>query len=97
MGDKSDKETIWKTTTVTGISCIVLMVGFWLVEAKAYVTENKVSEMIQKESPYVIDKELVRATLNEVRLNLSANTAVLNELNVEIAKLREKLDSIERQ
>ena len=53
--------------------------------------------MIQKESPYVIDKELVRATLNEVRLNLSANTAVLNELNVEIAKLREKLDSIERQ
>ena len=71
MTDK--KDSIWKTLSVTSISCVVLMTGFWLVEVQGYVDQEQVSNMIQRESPYTVDRELVRATLNDVRINIKNN------------------------
>ena len=88
------KETFWKTISFTCITSIFLMCGFWLVEVKGYVSQDKVSQMIQRESPYLLERELIRTTLDDVRVNLKANTQVLNSLNVEIARLRAEIERI---
>ena len=84
----------WKTAAVTATSCVIMMVSFWLVQAKDYVTRNEVSDMIQTESPYLVDKQLVLQNINDMKNVLKDNTQVISQLNIEIARLRSELDKI---
>tara|TARA_Y100000401_G_C8294619_1_gene210619 strand:- start:786 stop:1061 length:276 start_codon:yes stop_codon:yes gene_type:complete len=84
----------WKTAAVTAISCVIMMVGFWLTQAKDYVTRVEVSDMIQTESPYLVDKQLVLQNINDMKQVLKDNTQVISQLTVEIARLRGELDKI---
>tara|TARA_A100001515_G_scaffold128207_1_gene114323 strand:- start:4171 stop:4446 length:276 start_codon:yes stop_codon:yes gene_type:complete len=84
----------WKTAAVTATSCVIMMVSFWLVQAKDYVTRNEVSDMIQTESPYLVDKQLVLQNINDMKEVLKDNTQVISQLNIEIARLRSELDKI---
>tara|TARA_R110002051_G_scaffold29094_3_gene68238 strand:- start:428 stop:709 length:282 start_codon:yes stop_codon:yes gene_type:complete len=85
---------IWKTLAISSISCVVLMVSFWLVEMKDYVTREQASQMIQIQSPYLVDKQVVLKSLNDMSEVLRKNTEVISKLNLEIAKLRTELDRI---
>ena len=89
MGD------VWKTVAISAVSCVVLMVSFWLVEMKDYVTRIEASEMIQTQSPYLVDRQLVLKSLNDMNEALRNNTQVISELNLEIARLRTELDKIQ--
>lgn len=84
----------WKTAAVTATSCVIMMVSFWLIQAKDYVTRNEVSDMIQTESPYLVDKQLVLQNINDMKEVLKDNTQVISQLNIEIARLRSELDKI---
>ena len=84
----------WKTAAVTATSCVIMMVSFWLVQAKDYVTRNEVSDMIQTESPYLVDKQLVLQNINDMKEVLKDNTQVISQLNIEIARLRTELNKI---
>tara|TARA_R110002012_G_scaffold260259_1_gene441908 strand:- start:675 stop:950 length:276 start_codon:yes stop_codon:yes gene_type:complete len=84
----------WKTVAVTAISCVIMMISFWLTQAKDYVTRNEVSDMIQTESPYLVDKQLVLQNINDMKQVLKDNTQVISQLNVEIARLRSELSKI---
>lgn len=84
----------WKTAAVTATSCVIMMVGFWLTQAKDYVTRSQVSDMIQTESPYLVDKQLVLQNINDMKQVLKDNTQVISQLNVEIARLRSELNKI---
>ena len=86
---------IWKTLAISATSCVVLMVSFWLVEMKDYVTRTEASEMIQTQSPYLVDRQLVLKSLNDMNEALRNNTQVISELNLEIARLRTELDKIQ--
>ena len=85
---------IWKTVATSALSCVILMVGFWIVQARDYVTRPEVSDMIQTESPYLVDKQLVLQNINEMKDVLQKNTEVIAQLNLEIARLRAELDKI---
>jgi len=85
---------IWKTVAISAVSCVVLMVSFWLVEVKDYVTRAETSQMIQTQSPYLVDKQVVLKSLNDMSEALRKNTEVISELNLEIARLRTELDRI---
>lgn len=85
----------WKTTTITLAGCVTLMVGFWITAGANYVTRPQVSEMIRKESPYLVDQQLVLQSLNSLNDRLDENNKVINNLNVEIARLRAELDKLE--
>ena len=85
---------IWKTLAISSLSCVVLMVSFWLVEVKDYVTRVEASQMIQTQSPYLVDKQVVLKSLNDMNEVLRKNTEVISELNLEIARLRTELDRI---
>ena len=60
----------WKTAAVTATSCVIMMVSFWLIQAKDYVTRNEVSDMIQTESPYLVDKQLVSQSRSSFHFTL---------------------------
>ena len=85
---------IWKTVAISATSCVVLMVSFWLVEMKDYVTSAEASTMIQTQSPYLADRQLVLKSLNDMTETIRKNTEVISELNLEIARLRTELDRI---
>ena len=72
---------IWKTLAISSLSCVVLMVSFWLVEVKDYVTRVEASQMIQTQSPYLVDKQVVLKSLNDMTESLRKNTEVISELN----------------
>jgi len=82
----------WKTVSVAAVSCVTLMLGFWLVESKNYVSRIEASEMIQMESPYTYDRTLVLQNLASINQKLEENNKLINELNVEIARLRVELE-----
>ena len=85
---------IWKAVAASSVSCVVLMVGFWIVQARGYVTRLEVSDMIQTESPYLVDKRLVLQNINDMKEVLQKNTDVIAQLNLEIARLRTELDRL---
>jgi len=84
----------WKTLAISAASCVILMTSFWLIEVKDYVTRSEASEMIQTQSPYLVDRQLVLKSLNDMNEALRKNTEVISELNLEIARLRAELDRI---
>ena len=84
----------WKTLAISAASCVILMTSFWLIEVKDYVTRSEASEMIQTQSPYLADRQLVLKSLNDMNEALRKNTEVISELNLEIARLRTELDRI---
>lgn len=84
----------WKSIAVGALSCLTLMVGFWLVEAREYVSRTEVSEMIKTQSPYVADRQLILASMDNLSRTLEENNKAINSLNVEIARLRAELDKI---
>tara|TARA_Y100000310_G_scaffold313773_1_gene362514 strand:+ start:206 stop:478 length:273 start_codon:yes stop_codon:yes gene_type:complete len=88
MGD------VWKTIATSALSCSILMVGFWVIQARDYVTRPEVSDMIQTESPYLVDKQLVLENIKDMKDVLEKNTQVISQLNLEIARLRTELDRI---
>lgn len=85
---------LWKTIAVSSFSCLILMVGFWMVEASDYVSRADVSKMIQTESPYLLDRQLVLKSIQDINEALKQNTQVISELNTEIARLRTELDKL---
>ena len=82
----------WRTIAIASISCITLMLGFWLVESKNYISRADASEMIQLESPYTVDRQLVLKNLDSINQKLEENNKLINVLNVEIARLRAELE-----
>ena len=82
----------WRTVAIASISCITLMMGFWLVESKDYISRAAASEMIRVESPYTADRQLVLKNLDSINQKLEENNKLINELNVEIARLRAELE-----
>jgi regulator of replication initiation timing len=52
--------------------------------------------MIQTESPYLVDKQLVLQNINEMKDVLQKNTEVIAQLNLEIARLRTELDRLDQ-
>ena len=86
--------SMWKTLAVSSISCLTLMFGFWMIEARDYVSRTEVSKMIQTESPYLVDRQLVLKSIQDINDSLKQNSKVISELSIEIARLRSELDKL---
>jgi|TARA_R100000700_G_C3079631_1_gene85940 hypothetical protein len=84
----------WRSIAVAAVSCLTLMIGFWLVEAREYVSRAEVTEMIKTQSPYVADRQLILSGMENLSRTLEENNKAINGLNVEIARLRAELDKI---
>ena len=60
----------WKSIALGSVSCLTLMVGFWMVEAREYVTRVGVVEMIETRSPYVADRQLILVGIDNLNKTL---------------------------
>ena len=63
----------WRSVAFASISCLSLMVGFWLVEARDYVSRAEVTEMIKTQSPYVADRQLILTGMENLSRTLEEN------------------------
>jgi hypothetical protein len=67
----------WKSIALGSVSCLTLMVGFWMVEAREYVTRVGVVEMIETRSPYVADRQLILVGIDNLNKTLEENNKTL--------------------
>lgn len=86
------------------LGIVLAMTGFWLVYAKDLPTRDEVTGMIQTQSPYNDDKQLIMksiadgSTSNAALANLlSATNAAVIELRIETAKLRQQITDLDRR
>jgi uncharacterized small protein (DUF1192 family) len=93
---KEEKNDTWKTIATTAIGCVVLMVSFWMVESKNYITRAEAVDMIKSLAPYNEDRQLISQSLSNLYDAMKSNTEVIAELRIEIARLRAELDKYER-
>ena len=81
---------------VTVLTTIVIsMTGFWLMIGREYTTRAEVSRMIDRESPYVQDRNMILEVLadnkdanNKLRQAIDNNTRVIVELRTVMEFLR---------
>ena len=104
---KTMNETIihfWENIATTSIGIIITMLGFWVTIGKNMVTKSEVIEIIEKQSPYLQDKQFIMerlATNKETQTQfanaLQKNTEVMNELKIQIATLGKTLEALEER
>ena len=83
-----DMAEIWKQSSTSLATCVIAMVGFWLIQGRDMPTRLEVSAMIARESPYIRDQSLITKQLADMEKANEQVTKALNLLTNEITELR---------
>lgn len=83
---------------VSLVTCVIAMIAFWMIEARDYVTEGKVSRMIELQSPRAIKDIEEERKVEQEKLSalIERNTRAINALEVQIAVLNHTLLEIQK-
>lgn len=80
----------WKQSFVTAATVIVMMLAFWLVEGREYISRAEVEHFVEQRVSERFERVL------EVEQALKDNTKVINELRIQLAVLNETLKHIQK-
>lgn len=104
MMTTAHENTFWRQVGTASISCIVLMIGWWLAQGRNVAMREDVEAMIKRDSPYVVDKQIIFERINNLesynQTYMKAwdkNIEVINELKIELARLRFILENMEKE
>jgi septal ring factor EnvC (AmiA/AmiB activator) len=104
MADPNSLGHFFENFTVSMVSVIVALIGFWTTFVKNLVSRKEVQEMIQNQSQYGRDREFIMDRLKDHKEDsatlfraLSKNTEVMSELKVQIALLSKTLEALEHR
>ena len=102
MADPNTVGHFFENLTVSMVSIIITLIGFWTTFIKGLVSRKEVEEMMRTQTPYVQDRQIIMERLNVNKENqknfaeaLQRNTEVMNELRIQIATLTQTLETIE--
>lgn len=94
----------WQSIATVSIGIIVTLLGFWSAVGRKIVPREEISEMIQKDSVYVHDRQFIMERLSSQKENhknltdmLQRNTDVMNELKIQMATLGKTLEVLEER
>lgn len=94
----------WENIATTSIGIIITMLGFWVTIGKNMVTKAEVVEIMERQSPYLQDKQFIMERLNSNKETqaqfasaLQRNTEVMTELKIQIATLAKTLEALEQR
>lgn len=94
----------WENIATTSIGIIITMLGFWVTIGKNMVTKAEVIEIMERQSPYLQDKQFIMERLNSNKETqaqfasaLQRNTEVMTELKIQIATLAKTLEALEQR
>ena len=102
MSDPSTVGGFFENLTVSMVSVLIALVGFWTTFVKNLVTKKEVEDLINNQSQYVKDRQYIMEKLNDTKETnttifkaLEKNTEVMNELKIQIATLGKTLEALE--
>lgn len=76
------------TIIATLATAVLAMAAFWLVEGRGYISRSEAAVMIEKESPYIKDQNMILNRLTElIETNRELRTA-LYDLKTEVVELQ---------
>jgi len=104
MADPNSLGHFFENFTVSMVSVVIALIGFWTTFVKNLVNRKEVQEMIQNQSQYMKDREFIMDRLKDHKEDsstlfraLSKNTEVMSELKVQIAMLSKTLEALENR
>ncbi len=104
MADPNSLGHFFENFTVSMVSVVIALIGFWTTFVKNLVNRKEVQEMIQNQSQYGRDREFIMDRLKDHKEDsatlfraLSKNTEVMSELKVQIALLSKTLEALEHR
>lgn len=104
MADPNSLGHFFENFTVSMVSVVIALIGFWTTFVKNLVNRKEVQEMIQNQSQYMKDREFIMDRLKDHKEDsatlfkaLSKNTEVMSELKVQIALLSKTLEALEHR
>ena len=104
MADPNSLGHFFENFTVSMVSVIIALIGFWTTFVKNLVSRKDVQDMIQNQSQYMKDREFIMDRLKDHKEDsatlfraLSKNTEVMSELKVQIALLSKTLEALEHR
>jgi ABC-type bacteriocin/lantibiotic exporter with double-glycine peptidase domain len=102
MSDPSTVGGFFENLTVSMVSVIIALIGFWTTFIKNLVTKKEVEDIINNQSQYVKDRQYIMEKLSDTKETnttifkaLEKNTEVMNELKIQIATLGKTLEALE--
>tara|TARA_B100001769_G_scaffold271002_1_gene263111 strand:- start:185 stop:514 length:330 start_codon:yes stop_codon:yes gene_type:complete len=104
MADPNSLSHFFENFTVSMVSVVIALIGFWTTFVKNLVSRKDVQDMIQNQSQYMKDREFIMDRLKDHKEDsatlfraLSKNTEVMSELKVQIALLSKTLEALEHR
>tara|TARA_S200002703_G_scaffold20667_5_gene17089 strand:- start:65522 stop:65845 length:324 start_codon:yes stop_codon:yes gene_type:complete len=104
MADPNSLGHFFENFTVSMVSVVIALIGFWTTFVKNLVSRKDVQDMIQNQSQYMKDREFIMDRLKDHKEDsatlfkaLSKNTEVMSELKVQIALLSKTLEALEHR
>ena len=104
MADPTSLGHFFENFTVSMVSVVIALIGFWTTFVKNLVSRKDVQDMIQNQSQYMKDREFIMDRLKDHKEDsatlfraLSKNTEVMSELKVQIALLSKTLEALEHR
>ncbi len=86
--------SIWKVLAVALLGIVVTGASAWMVFDQGVVSREEVSQMIERESPYLADRLVLRETLQANSETLRRVAADVNAIKVEQARLGERVEMV---
>lgn len=77
-----------KIVTATMVGVIVTLMGGWMTIGREIVSREEIGHQIQKESPYVQDKNMILRSLDKI----DAMYKDFNAIQIRNARIEEKVD-----
>lgn len=104
MSDPDTVGSFFENLTMSMVSIIIALIGFWTTFIKNLATKKEVEEMIVNQSQYAKDRHYIMEKLNDNKETnniifkaLEKNTEVMNELKIQIATLGKTLEALEER
>ena len=104
MADPNSLGHFFENFTVSMVSVVIALIGFWTTFVKNLVSRKDVQDMIQNQSQYMKDRKFIMDRLKDHEEDsatlfraLSKNTEVMSELKVQIALLSKTLEALEHR
>jgi len=104
MADPNSLGHFFENFTVSMVSVVIALIGFWTTFVKNLVSRKDVQDMIQNQSQYMKDREFIMDRLKDHKEDsatlfraLNKNTEVMSELKVQIAMLSKTLEALENR
>lgn len=93
--EETDNSAVTKAVIAALLACLLAGVGAWLTIGRQLVTRQEALEIVQTQSPYTMDREFLRKSVEQNRDTLSRLSQKIEIIGEKVTNIGAKLDILQ--